>query len=83
MPLDHKTAIIRRYLLPMMLAFLTHTVWSADDKREPPREKRPKAEQPQNQSRDNEKPQSLQTPRKFTPSEEISADSAVSFPVDI
>jgi hypothetical protein len=83
MSLDHKTAVIQRYLLPMMLACLTEPVWAADDKAEPPMEKRSQVEQPQTQSRDSKKPQTLQTPRKFTPSEDISADSAVSFPVDI
>jgi hypothetical protein len=83
MPFDQKTAIIQRYLLPVMLACLTNPVWAADDKGEPPMEKHSKVEQPQTQTRDSKKPQPIQTPRKFTPSEEISADSAVSFPVDI
>ena len=83
MPSDQKTAIIQRYLLPVMLTCLTNLVWAADDKGEPPMEKRSEVEQPQTQTRDSKKTQPIQTPRKFTPSEEISADSAVSFPVDI
>ena len=83
MPFDQKTAIIQRYLLPVMLACLTNPVWAADDKGEPPMEKHSKVEQPQTQTRDSKKPQPTQTPRKFTPSEEISADSAVAFPMDI
>ena len=34
-------------------------------------------------TKDSNKPKSLQPPRGFTPSEKIEADSAVSFPVDI
>jgi len=83
MPLDHSTAIIQRCLLPMMLACLANPVCAADDKGEPPADKRSETEQRQTQSRDSKKSQPLRTPRKFTPSEEISADSAVSFPVDI
>jgi len=83
MPFDQKTAIIQRYLLPVVLACLTNPVWAADDKGEPPMEERSKLEQSQTQTRDGKKNQPIQTPRKFTPSEEISADSAVPFPVDI
>ena len=84
MLLDQKTAIIQRCLLPMMLACLANPVWAAEDEGEPPMEKRSKVEQAQTQSRDSRKPQPFpKTPRKFTPSEEISADSAVTFPVDI
>lgn len=80
---DHKTEIVGRYLLPLMLACLASPVWSEDDRGGVPVEKRPDVEKPQTQSRDGKKNQPPRTPRKFTPSEEISADSAVSFPVDI
>ncbi len=84
MLLDQKSAIIQRCLLSITLACLANPVWAAEGKGEPSMEKRSKAEQPQTQSRDSKKSQPFQTsPRKFTPSEEISADSAVAFPVDI
>ena len=74
---------IQRYLILTIFVCLTNPVWSADDKVEPPAEKRPATEPHQTQSQDSKTTQAFRTPRKFTPSEEISADSAVSFPVDI
>ncbi len=83
MQFERKAMFIQRYLTLMIFVCLAFPVWSADDKVEPPVEKRPEKEPLQTQSQEGKNPQPLRTPRKFTPSEEISADSAVSFPVDI
>ena len=75
--------IVQRCLLSISLACLANPAWAAGDKGDPPMEKQSKVEQPLTEPRDSKNPQSPRTPRKFTPSEEISADSAVAFPVDI